>query len=68
MAEAPADPGEGAERTARSQLSALVKAGLLVSDSPKGPAHLGFPVEAAQWWFLNLIPERQIDPGPADDW
>ena len=49
MAEAPADPGEGAERTARSQLSALVKAGLLVSDSPKGPAHLGFPVEAEQW-------------------
>ena len=29
---------------------------------------LGFPVEAEQWWFLNLIPERQIDPGPADDW
>ena len=57
-----------AERTARSQLSALVKAGLLVSDSPKGPVRLGFPVEAAQWWLPNLIPERPIDFGPADDW
>ena len=54
-----------AERATRSQLSALVKAGLLVSDTPKGPVRLGFPVEAAQWWLPNLITERPIDLGPA---
>lgn len=42
------------ERQARSVLKRLLQAGLLVSDSPKGPVQLGFPVVAAEQWLPRL--------------
>jgi hypothetical protein len=42
------------ERQARSVLKRLLEAGLLVSDSPKSPVRLGFPVAAAEQWFPRL--------------
>lgn len=50
-----------AERTARDVLSALVKDGLLISDTEKSPVRLGFPVGAAHYWFPNLFPELPRD-------
>lgn len=45
------------ERTARSLMSALVKEGMLVSDTPKGPVRLGLPLHALQFLFPALYPE-----------
>ncbi|NET35565.1 MAG: Fic family protein [Cyanothece sp. SIO1E1] len=42
------------ERQARSVLKRLLTAGLLVSNSPKGPVQLAFPVVAAEQWFPRL--------------
>jgi predicted DNA-binding transcriptional regulator len=47
------------ERTARSLLSALLKEGLLVSDTPKGTVRLGLPLNALLFLFPNLYPEAQ---------
>lgn len=45
------------DRTARSLLSYLLRAGLLVSDSKLGPVRLGLPLDALQFLFPALYPE-----------
>ena len=44
------------ERRAREALSALVERHLLVSDTPKSPVRLGFPIEVIERWFPSLYP------------
>lgn len=44
------------DRQARTVLSGLTDAGLLTSDSPKGPVRLAFPTEAVEEWFPRLYP------------
>jgi Fic family protein len=44
-------------RSARRIVSALVKERLLVSDTPKGPLHLGLPVHVVGFYFPQLYPE-----------
>lgn len=44
------------DRTARAVLYALSKKGLLVSDTPRGPVRLGFPVDVVERWFPLLYP------------
>jgi len=44
------------ERQARMVLADLVSKGLLVSDSPKSPVHLGFPIDVVERWFPKLYP------------
>lgn len=44
------------DRAAREVLYALVKKGLLVSDTPRGPVRLGFPVDVVERWFPLLYP------------
>ena len=44
------------ERQARSVLNELVKKGLLISDTQKGPVRLGFPLEVVEYWFPKLYP------------
>ncbi len=44
------------DRQARTVLSALLKRGLLLSDSEKGPVRLGFPIEQVERWFPRLYP------------
>ncbi len=44
------------ERTGRNLLAQLVAEGLLVSDTPKGEARIGFPIHAAGWFFPELYP------------
>jgi Fic family protein len=46
------------ERTARAALSALIKAGLLDSDSPKSPVRLRFSAENADELFPHLFAPR----------
>ena len=43
-------------RQERSVLSALTKAGLLVSDTPKGPVRIAFPIEVVERIFPALYP------------
>lgn len=50
------------ERMARSLMSALVKEGMLVSDTPKGPVRLGLPLHALQFLFPTLYPEAATPP------
>lgn len=45
------------ERAARTLLSSLTKLGLLVSDTPKGPVRLGFPLASVGYYFPRLYPE-----------
>lgn len=45
------------DRTARAALSDLVKARLLVSDTPKGPVRLRFSAESAATLFPRLFGE-----------
>jgi Fic family protein len=45
------------ERTARRVLNDVITAGLLASESPKGPVSLRFPPDAAEWLFPRLFPE-----------
>ena len=47
----------GSERTARRVTSALLARGALVSDSPRAPLRLGFPVTVAHRWLPGLFPE-----------
>jgi Fic family protein len=42
------------ERQGRSVLKRLLEVGLLVTDGPKAPVRLGFPVVAAEQWFPRL--------------
>jgi len=44
------------ERTGRNLLAQLVAEGLLVSDTPKGEVRIGFPIQAAGWFFPELYP------------
>ncbi len=44
------------ERTARDLLGGLVTAGVLASDTPKGPVSLRFPLTAAEILFPALFP------------
>lgn len=44
------------DRAAREVLYVLVKKGLLVSDTPRGPVRLGFPIDVVERWFPLLYP------------
>ena len=44
------------ERTARRALSDLISAGLLASDTPKGPVSLRFPPDESEAVFPRLFP------------
>lgn len=44
------------DRAAREILYALNKKGLLVSDTPRGPVRLGFPIDVVERWFPLLYP------------
>lgn len=44
------------DRAARDVVTALVKKGLLVSDSPRGSLRLGFPIDVIERWFPLLYP------------
>ena len=46
------------ERQARRIVSALVEAGVLVSDSARAPLRLAFPATLAQRWMPGLFPEK----------
>jgi hypothetical protein len=35
----------------------VIAAGLLASDTPKGPVSLRFPPDMAEWLFPRLFPE-----------
>lgn len=44
------------ERQARAILKKLVEQGYLVSDTPRSPVRLGFPIEAIERWLPRLYP------------
>ncbi|WP_457849551.1 hypothetical protein, partial [Staphylococcus aureus] len=44
------------ERRGREILAHLLKVGLLVSQGPRAPVRLGFPVDVAERWFPRLYP------------
>lgn len=44
------------ERRARQVLSTLLQKGLLVSQGPRAPVRLGFPLDVVERWFPNLYP------------
>jgi len=44
------------ERNARTVLSSLIERGLLVSDTPKAPVRLSFPLAVVERWFPALYP------------
>ncbi|SPL62478.1 Fic family protein [Ochrobactrum soli] len=44
------------DRQARSVLSQLIAAGVLVSGTEKGPVRLGFPIAVVERWFPRLYP------------
>jgi Fic family protein len=45
------------DRSARRVLNEVTQAGLLASETPKGPVSLRFPVEALEILFPRLFPE-----------
>lgn len=47
------------DRAARDILYALVKKGLLVSDTPRGSVRLGFPIDVIERWFPLLYPSTK---------
>lgn len=47
------------ERLATAQVSALLKRGLLLSDTPYGKVRLGVPQHALRFYFPNLWPEAE---------
>lgn len=50
-----------AERTATSLISSLIAAGLLRSDTPRGPVRFGIPMDGLRFLFPNLWPEAEAD-------
>ncbi len=50
------------ERSATDVLGALVKRGLLKSDSPQGRVRFGLPQHALRFMFPQLWPEAEADP------
>lgn len=53
------------DRTAVSLLSALLRRGLLVSDSPQGRVRFGLPLHALRFYFPALWPEAEADVAQA---
>jgi Fic family protein len=49
------------ERTATTLIGKLLDAGLLVSDSPRGPVRFGMPLNALRFLFPSLWPEAEAD-------
>jgi len=49
------------DRTAVSLLTALLKRGLLASDSPQGKVRFGLPLHALRFYFPALWPEAEAD-------
>ena len=49
------------DRTAVSALSALVKRGLLKSDTPQGKVRFALPLHALRFYFPALWPEAEAD-------
>jgi Fic family protein len=47
------------DRLATAQVSALLKRGLLETDSPHGPLRLGVPQHALRFYFPKLWPEAE---------
>jgi Fic family protein len=47
------------ERMARDVLSRLIARNLLISDTPKSPVRLAFPLEVVDRWFPALYPATQ---------
>lgn len=54
------------ERTAFSAMAALLKRGLLKSDTPQGKVRFGLPLHALRFYFPALWPEAEADPGEAE--
>lgn len=52
------------ERTAVTLLTALIKRGLLASDSPQGKVRFGLPLHALRFYFPALWPEAEADAAP----
>jgi len=48
----------GSERNARRTVSALIDAGVLVSESSRAPLRLAFPAALAARWMPGLFPEK----------
>lgn len=46
------------ERQARRIVSALLKEGVLISESPRAPLRLAFPAALASRWMPGLFPEK----------
>lgn len=53
------------ERTAVSLLTALVRRGLLRSDTPQGRVRFGLPLHALRFYFPALWPEAEADEATA---
>ena len=51
------------ERTAVKALTALIKRGLLKSDTPQGRVRFGLPLHALRFYFPALWPEAEADSG-----
>ena len=49
------------DRLATAQVSALLKRGLLATDSPHGKLRFGVPQHALRFYFPNLWPEAEAD-------
>lgn len=49
------------ERTGTDAISALIKRGLLKSDSPQGKVRFGLPQHALRFLFPKLWPEAEVD-------
>jgi hypothetical protein len=49
------------DRTAVTLLTALVKRGLLRSDTPQGKVRFGLPLHALRFYFPALWPEAEAD-------
>ncbi len=47
------------ERMARDVLADLLKKGFLVSDGPRAPVRLGFPIDVVERWFPQLYSATQ---------
>lgn len=51
------------DRTAVGALAALLKRGLLKSDTPQGKVRFALPLHALRFYFPALWPEAEADPG-----
>ena len=53
------------ERLATTQVTALLKRGLLVTDSPHGKLRFGVPQHALRFYFPSLWPEAEVGERPS---